>query len=70
MEPVRIVPIVVASSIFLITFVAILSEKIHRSIASIVGAAAMLVAGVGLGFYGEAAAFGWVDYNTIALLFG
>jgi Na+/H+ antiporter NhaD/arsenite permease-like protein len=70
METVRIAPIVVASAIFLVTFVAILSEKIHRSIASIAGAAAMLAAGIGLGFYDEAAAFGWIDYNTIALLFG
>ncbi|MDD5263591.1 MAG: ArsB/NhaD family transporter [Candidatus Bipolaricaulis sp.] len=70
METVRIVPVVVASAIFLVTFVAILSEKIHRSIASIAGAAAMLAAGIGLGFYDEATAFGWVDYNTIALLFG
>ena len=61
---------VVASAIFLVTYAAILSEKIHRSIASIVGAAAMVAAGTWLGFYSDAAAFGWVDFNTIALLFG
>jgi len=70
MEPLRVVPVVVASAIFLVTYAAILSEKIHRSIASIVGAAAMVAAGTWLGFYSDAAAFGWVDFNTIALLFG
>ena len=70
MEPVRIVPVVVASVIFLVTYVGILSEKIHRSIVSIVGAAAMVAAGTWLGFYSDSAAFGWIDFNTIALLFG
>jgi Na+/H+ antiporter NhaD/arsenite permease-like protein len=70
MEPVRIVPVVVASVIFLVTYVGILSEKIHRSIVSIVGAAVMIAAGTWLGFYSDSAAFGWIDFNTIALLFG
>ncbi|MEI6171649.1 MAG: ArsB/NhaD family transporter [bacterium] len=70
MESVRIVPVVVASVIFLVTYVGILSEKIHRSIVSIVGAAVMVAAGTWLGFYSDAAAFGWIDFNTIALLFG
>jgi Na+/H+ antiporter NhaD/arsenite permease-like protein len=70
MEPVRIVPVVVASVIFLVTYVGILSEKIHRSIVSVVGAAAMVALGTWLGFYSDVEAFGWVDFNTIALLFG
>jgi Na+/H+ antiporter NhaD/arsenite permease-like protein len=70
MEPVRIVPVVVASIIFLVTYVGILSEKIHRSIVSIVGAAAMVAFGTWLGFYSDVEAFGWIDFNTIALLFG
>jgi Na+/H+ antiporter NhaD/arsenite permease-like protein len=70
MEPVRIVPVVVASVIFLVTYVGILSEKIHRSIVSIVGAAAMVALGTWLGFYSDVEAFGWIDFNTIALLFG
>src|SRR5512136_2147268 len=70
MEPVRIVPAIVASAIFLVTYAAILSEKIHRSIVSVVGAAAMVAAGTWLGFYSDSAAFGWIDFNTIALLFG
>jgi Na+/H+ antiporter NhaD/arsenite permease-like protein len=61
---------VLATAIFLATYVAILSEKIHRSIASLIGAAAMVAAGTWLGFCGDAAAFGWIDFNTIALLFG
>ena len=70
MEPMRVAPIVVASAIFLVTYAAILSEKIHRSIVSIIGAAAMVAAGTWLGFYSDSAAFGWIDFNTIALLFG
>jgi len=70
MEPVRIVPVVVASVIFLVTYAGILSEKIHRSIVSVIGAAAMVAAGTWLGFYSDSAAFGWIDFNTIALLFG
>jgi Na+/H+ antiporter NhaD/arsenite permease-like protein len=70
MESVRIVPVVVASVIFLVTYVGILSEKIHRSIVSVIGAAAMVAAGTWLGFYSDVEAFGWIDFNTIALLFG
>jgi Na+/H+ antiporter NhaD/arsenite permease-like protein len=70
MEPVRIVPVIVAPAIFLITYAAILSEKIHRSIVSVIGAVAMVAAGTWLGFYSDTAAFGWIDFNTIALLFG
>ncbi len=70
MESVRIVPVIVASGIFLVTFVGILSERIHRSIVTIIGAAAMVAAGTWLGFYSDSAAFGWIDFNTIALLFG
>ncbi|MEN6369393.1 MAG: ArsB/NhaD family transporter [Thermotogota bacterium] len=70
MEPIRIVPVVVATSVFLLTYAAILSEKVHRSIASVIGAAAMLALGTWFGFYSDAAAFGRVDFNTIALLFG
>ncbi len=70
MEPLRIAPVIAASVIFLVTYAAILSERIHRSIASVIGAAAMVGAGTWLGFYSDAAAFGWIDFNTIALLFG
>jgi Na+/H+ antiporter NhaD/arsenite permease-like protein len=70
MEPLRIAPVVVAAGIFLITYAAILSEKIHRSIVSVVGAAAMVALGTWLGFYSDVEAFGWIDFNTIALLFG
>jgi Na+/H+ antiporter NhaD/arsenite permease-like protein len=63
-------PVIIASVVFLATYAAILSEKIHRSIVSVIGAAAMVAAGTWLGFYSDSAAFGWIDFNTIALLFG
>ena len=62
--------VIIASVVFLATYAGILSERIHRSIVSIVGAAAMVAAGTWLGFYSDSAAFGWIDFNTIALLFG
>jgi len=70
MQEIRLVPALVASGVFLATYVGILSGKIHRATVSIVGAAAMVAAGTWLHFYSDAAAFRSVDFNTIALLFG
>jgi len=44
-------PQIVASSIFIVTFLVILSERLHRTIAALTGAAVMLIAGMSLGFY-------------------
>lgn len=70
MEATKLIALLVASGLFLATYVAILSERIHRAIASVIGAAAMVAAGTWLGFYDEASAFLGIDFNTIALLFG
>jgi Na+/H+ antiporter NhaD/arsenite permease-like protein len=41
---------IVAASIFVATFTAILSERLHRTIAAMAGATVMLGAGMVLGF--------------------
>lgn len=61
---------IVSGAIFLITFVAILRERIDRTILAMAGAGAMLVAGMLLGFYSEEAALEAVDFNTLGLLLG
>lgn len=61
---------IVATVIFLITFIAILSEKIERSIVAMAGAGLMLVAGMLLGFYEESGALASIDFATLGLLLG
>src|SRR5574341_1261178 len=61
---------VLSSLIFIISLVFIFSEKIHRSIAGIAGAALMVGLGKILGFYSEEAALQAIDFNTLGLLLG
>jgi Na+/H+ antiporter NhaD/arsenite permease-like protein len=61
---------VVATSIFVVTFVVILSERLHRTIAAMAGAAVMLAAGMLMGFYSQEEALAAIDFNTLALLLG
>lgn len=63
-------PAIFATIIFFGSLILIFTEKLHRSITAIAGAA--LMAGVGriLGFYTEEAALEAVDFNTLGLLFG
>jgi Na+/H+ antiporter NhaD/arsenite permease-like protein len=63
-------PLVISSLIFVLTYVGILSERIHRTIISLVGATAMIILGTWLGFYSDTAAVDAIDFNTIALLLG
>lgn len=59
----------VAGIIFSITYIVILSERIHRTIAGICGAVAMGMAGHWLGFYSQTDAVAAIDWYTIGLLF-
>ena len=61
---------VFALSIFFATFYLIISRKLDRTIASFVGALAMVVSGVLLGFYSQEEAFHSIDFNMIGLLVG
>jgi len=56
--------------IFLITIVVLLTDWVHRTIVVWVGAAAMVAAGLLLGFYSQRQALGAIDFNTLALLLG
>jgi Na+/H+ antiporter NhaD/arsenite permease-like protein len=59
-----------AAGIFGVTFIVILTERVHRTIAALAGAAAMLIAGMLLGFYSQEEALEAIDFNTLALLLG
>ena len=61
---------IVAAGIFVTTFVVILSERLHRTIAALVGAVVMLIAGMALGFYSQEQALAAIDFNTLILLLG
>ena len=61
---------VVSGLIFVITFIAILRERVDRTIIAMAGAGAMLLTGLVLGFYSQESALGAVDFNTLGLLLG
>lgn len=56
--------------IFLATFIAILTDRFHRTIVAWVGAATMVAAGLVLGFYTQGQALASIDFNTLGLLLG
>jgi Na+/H+ antiporter NhaD/arsenite permease-like protein len=62
----QIVPVI----IFIITFILILTERIHRTIVAMVSAAGMLAAGMLMGFYTQAVALEAIDFYTVGLLLG
>lgn len=61
---------IIASIIFAVTFLVILSERLHRTIAAMVGAVTMVGAGLALGFYSQEEALQAIDFNTLGLLLG
>ena len=65
-----ILPIALSTGIFVLTYVGILAERVHRTLVVLVGAIVMLAAGTWLSFYSPASAIEATDANTIALLFG
>jgi Na+/H+ antiporter NhaD/arsenite permease-like protein len=63
-------PQFVSALIFLVTLFAILSERIHRTIAALVGAATMVLVGTAMHFYTQEEAIQAIDFNTLGLLLG
>jgi Na+/H+ antiporter NhaD/arsenite permease-like protein len=61
---------VTATLIFIVTFVVILSERVHRTTAAMLGAAVMVVVGLAMGFYSQSQAAAAVDLATLGLLLG
>ncbi|TAK11529.1 MAG: citrate transporter [Anaerolineae bacterium] len=59
-----------SGGLFLLTFAAILAEKVHRTIIAMVGAALMVAVGLWRGFYTQEAALEAIDFNTLGLLMG
>jgi Na+/H+ antiporter NhaD/arsenite permease-like protein len=64
------IPALSAGIIFLATYALIFSGKVHRTIAALAGAVAMITAGIALSFYDFDLAMEAVDFNTIGLLLG
>jgi len=62
--------VVTSTLIFVATYSLIFSERVHRTIAALAGAVAMIAAGTGLDFYDFDLAMEAVDFNTIGLLLG
>ncbi|MGE5517187.1 MAG: ArsB/NhaD family transporter [Bacteroidota bacterium] len=59
-------PMAVATAILAATYAVIISEKINRAVVALLGAGAMILAGV----LNQEAAIHGIDFNTIALLVG
>ena len=60
----------VAGGIFAISLALIMSEKMQRTIVAISGSAAMVIAGIAIGFYSEDEAIDAIDFETLGLLLG
>jgi Na+/H+ antiporter NhaD/arsenite permease-like protein len=65
-----VIPAVLSTVIFFGSLILIFTEKLHRSITAIAGAALMVGVGRILGFYSEEAALAAIDFNTLGLLLG
>lgn len=59
-------PMALAATLFIFTYIAIASERVHRTLAALLGAAAMVF----LGVLDERHAIRFVDLNTLGLLIG
>jgi Na+/H+ antiporter NhaD/arsenite permease-like protein len=58
--------VIIATSVFLITYIVIVSEKVHRTVAALVGAALVVLTGIVV----PEKAVEAIDFNTIGLLVG
>lgn len=61
---------ILSSLVFLLCLGLILTERVNRTIAGMVGAVLMVILGLSLHFYSEEAAIAAIDFNTIGLLLG
>jgi Na+/H+ antiporter NhaD/arsenite permease-like protein len=63
-------PLIISASIFVITFILIISEKVHRTVIALFGAILVVIFGTFLDFYTPEEAFNSIDFNTLGLLLG
>lgn len=61
---------VIALTIFILTYTVLFTEKMDRTIVTLAGALALLLAGIATGFYAQPAAFNSIDFDTITLVLG
>lgn len=61
---------IISSVIFVVTFIFILTERVHRTVVAFAGAVIMVLTGIAFDFYGPEEALMSIDFNTIGLLFG
>lgn len=61
---------IVATLIAAVTFTLIFTEVLDRTVGAMIGATAMFIAGLSLGFYSEAQAVEAVEFDALALLLG
>ncbi|MGE5328363.1 MAG: SLC13 family permease [Deltaproteobacteria bacterium] len=59
-------PAIIALSVFVLSYAVIISEKLHKTIIALVGAAVLVLFGV----LSQEEAIGFIDFNTIGLLAG
>lgn len=63
-------PIIVSSAVFIITFILIISERVHRTVIALGGAVLITLVGHFFGFYSPELAFESIDFHTLTLLAG
>lgn len=63
-------PLGLTLGVFLLTYLLIFTEKVHRVIAALGGAVAMVLVGSALGFYGQEEAISSIDFGTLFLVAG
>lgn len=61
---------IIASGIFLVTLLALFTEKWHRVVVTGIGASVMVATGTVMGFYNETIAVDAVEFETLGLLMG
>lgn len=62
--------IIISSAIFLICLILIFTEKLNRTITSLIGAVVMVVCGLVFNFYTEEQASATINFDTLGLLLG
>jgi Na+/H+ antiporter NhaD/arsenite permease-like protein len=60
----------VATAIFILTLVFILTNKLNHIIAALFGAVCMLGAGIAMGFYSQSQAIESIEFDALGLLLG
>lgn len=63
-------PVIISSTIFILIFALIISERVHRTVIALCGALLVIILGSIFKFYSPEDAFNAIDFNTLGLLVG